>query len=244
MSDFLNANYTFLNERLAKYYGIDGVKGPEFRRVELTGSERGGVLTQASVLTVSSYPTRTSVVIRGKYILLNILGAPAPPPPPDVPPLDEAAVGSAMSLRQQMEKHRADPMCASCHSRMDPLGFGLENYNAIGVWRSSDGKFPIDASGTMPGGQTFSGPAEMKSVLLARLPEFVNCLTEKMLTYALGRGLKPYDRPATRDIESKLASSGYHFGDLVFDIVRSVPFQQRRREIIQTEDIPKETARR
>jgi hypothetical protein len=244
MSDFLDARYTFLNERLAKHYGIDGVKGPEFRRVELGDSQRGGVLTQASVLTVSSYPTRTSVVIRGKYILQNILGAPSPPPPPDVPPLDEAAVGTAMSLRQQMEKHRADPTCASCHNRMDPLGFGLENYNAIGVWRSTDGKFPIDASGTMPGGQTFSGPAEMKSVLLARLPEFVNCLTEKMLTYALGRGLKPYDKPAVREIEAKLASSGDHFADLVSEIIRGVPFQQRRGEIAQPEDIPKETARR
>jgi hypothetical protein len=244
ISDFLDANYTFLNERLAKHYGIDGVKGPEFRQVELANGQRGGLLTQGSVLTVSSYPTRTSVVIRGKYILQNILGAPPPPPPPDVPPLDEAAVGTAMSLRQQMEKHRADPMCASCHNRMDPLGFGLENYNAIGVWRSTDGKFPIDASGTMPGGQTFSGPAEMKSVLLARLPEFVNCLTEKMMTYALGRGLKPYDRPAVREIESKLATSGYHFRDLVFEIIRSVPFQQRRGEVTQTEEIPKETARR
>jgi mono/diheme cytochrome c family protein len=236
ISEFLNARYTFLNERLAKHYGIEGVTGPEFRRVELTTDQRGGILTQGSLLTVSSYPTRTSVVIRGKYILQNILGAPAPPPPPDVPPLDEAAVGTAMSLRQQMEKHRADPTCASCHSRMDPLGFGLENYNAIGVWRTTDGKFPVDATGTMPDGKTFSGPSEMKAVLLARLPEFSNCLTEKLLTYALGRGLKPYDRAVVRQIDHDIAGSGYGFRDLVFDIVRSIPFQQRRGEITMAQN--------
>ena len=152
LSDFLDARYTFLNERLAKYYGIEGVKGPEFRKVELANPQRGGILSQASVLTVSSYPTRTSVVIRGKYILNNILGSPPPPPPPDVPLLDEAAVGTSASLRQQMEKHRADAMCASCHNKMDPLGFGLENYDGIGKWRTMDGKFPVDSSGVLPNG--------------------------------------------------------------------------------------------
>ena len=144
-------------------YGIAGVNGPEFRRVDLTTDQRGGILSQASVLTVSSYPTRTSAVIRGKYVLENILGSPPPPPPPDVPALDEAAVGTTASLRQQMEKHRANAVCASCHSKMDPLGFGLENYDAIGKWRTMDGKFPVDASGTLPNGKSFSTPAEMRS---------------------------------------------------------------------------------
>ena len=246
ISEFLNARYTYLNETLAKYYGIEGVKGPEFRRVELTTDERGGILTQAGVLTVSSYPSRTSVVIRGKYILQNILGTPPPPPPPDVPALDEAAVGTSMSLRQQMETHRANATCASCHSRMDPLGFGLENYNAIGKWRSMDGKFPVDASGTLPNGKSFNGPAQMMTLLLAQLPEFAHCLTEKMLTYALGRGLKPYDRRVVNDIDSRLAASGYHFQDLILEITHSVPFQQRRAEVNTTsnESKSKEVAQR
>ena len=197
LSEFLDARYTFLNERLAKFYGIAGVTGPEFRRVELATDQRGGILGQASVLTVSSYPTRTSVVIRGKYILQNILGTPPPPPPPDVPPLDEAAVGTSMSLRQQMEKHRADPLCASCHSKMDPLGFGLENYDGIGKWRTMDGKFPVDASGTLPNGKTFATPGQMRSLLESQLPEFARCMAEKMLTYSLGRGLE-----ATIDLRS------------------------------------------
>ena len=189
LSEFLDARYTFLNERLAKHYGIEGVKGPEFRKVELANPQRGGILSQASVLTVSSYPTRTSVVIRGKYILNNILGSPPPPPPADVPPLDEAAVGTSASLRQQMEKHRADAMCASCHNKMDPLGFGLENYDGIGKWRTMDGKFPVDSSGVLPNGNTFSTPGEMRAVLKSQLPQFSRCIVEKMLTYSLGRGL-------------------------------------------------------
>src|SRR5205085_4263598 len=144
------------------------------------------ILSQASVLTVSSYPTRTSVVIRGKYLLENILGSPVPPPPPDVPALDEAAVGTSASLRQQMEKHRADPACASCHNKMDPLGFGLENYDGIGHWRTRDGKFDVDSSGMLPNGKTFTNPAEMRSLFLTQLPAFSRCITEKMLTYSLG----------------------------------------------------------
>ncbi|MEP7274629.1 MAG: DUF1592 domain-containing protein, partial [Acidobacteriota bacterium] len=194
LSDFLDARFTFLNERLAKHYGIDGVTGPEFRRVELKTEQRGGILAQASVLTVSSYPTRTSPVIRGKYLLQNILGAPPPPPPPDVPTLDEESVGNVGSLRQQLEKHRSNPTCSSCHSRMDVLGFGLENYDAIGRWRTMDGKFPIDASGTFPNGRSFVSPAEMRALLKRDLPDFARNLTTKMLTYALGRGVERYDR--------------------------------------------------
>jgi mono/diheme cytochrome c family protein len=236
LSDFLDAKYTFLNERLAKHYGITGVTGADFRRVDLTGDQRGGILTQASVLTVSSYPTRTSPVIRGKYVLQNILGTPPPPPPPDVPALDETAVASG-SMRQQLEKHRANAICASCHSRMDPLGFGLENYDALGKWRTADGKFPIDSSGTLPDGRTFKTPAEMKTILMAQLPEFAHCLTEKMLTYALGRGMERYDRRTIDEIDRRLAVSGYPFQALVQEVVQSFPFQSRRGEVIMSQNV-------
>jgi hypothetical protein len=228
--DFLDGKYTFLNERLALHYGIPGVEGEEFRRVALTTDQRSGVLTQASVLAVSSYPTRTSPVIRGKWILENFLNAPPPPPPDNVPALDEEAVGNKGSLRQQLEQHRANPVCASCHSRMDPLGFGLENYDAIGAWRTKDGQFPIDAAGTLPNGKSFSKPSELKAILRAEKDEFAKCLTEKMLTYALGRGLERYDRPAIQSISRDLAAKGYRFSALVTGIVNSMPFQMRRGE--------------
>jgi len=244
VSDFLDARYTFLNERLAKFYGIDGVTGPDFRKVDLTTNQRGGILSHASVLTVSSYPTRTSVVIRGQYLLSNILGSPVPPPPPDVPPIDEAAVGALSSLRQQMEKHRADPACATCHNKMDPLGFGLENYNGIGRWRTMDGKFPVDASGTLPNGKSFANPEEMRALLVASLPEFSHCLIQKMLTYALGRGLDPSDNRAVAEINRKLAASGDRFQTLIYEIVHSVPFQMGRGEGINTVVSKKEPARR
>jgi hypothetical protein len=230
LSEFLDARYTFLNERLAKHYSITGVTGPEFRRVDLATDQRGGILSHASVLTVSSYPTRTSVVLRGQYILNNILGSPAPPPPPDVPKLDEKAVGTSASLRQQMESHRSDAMCASCHNKMDPLGFGLENYDGIGKWRTMDGKFPVDASGALPNGKAFSNPGEMRSVFQSQLPQFSRCMVEKMLTYSLGRGLGPYDRRTVDGIDRRLADSGYGFQTLIFEIVRSLPFQSRRGE--------------
>jgi hypothetical protein len=181
-------------------------------------------------LTVSSYPTRTSPVIRGKYVLQNILGTPPPPPPPDVPNLDEAAIGEKMSMREQLEKHRADPTCAACHSKMDPLGFGLENFNAIGKWRDRDGNFPVDASGNLPNGKTFSSPAEMRAILTSQLPQFSRTLTEKMLTYALGRGLKSYDGRIVDSINQGLERNGYKFQSLVHQIVASLPFQSRRGE--------------
>jgi cytochrome c5 len=239
IGEFLNARYTYLNEFLAKYYGITDVKGPDFRRVDLKTEERGGILSQGSVLAVSSYPSRTSVVIRGKYILQNILGTPPPPPPPDVPPLDEGSVGTAMSLRQQMEKHRANAVCASCHSRMDPLGFGLENYDAVGKWRIMDGKFPVDSSGILPSGKSFSTPLQMREVLTSLQADFARCLTEKMLVYALGRGLKPYDRRTVEDIDTKLAASGYGFQTLVSEVVHSLPFQERRGEEVTSENAVK-----
>jgi hypothetical protein len=244
VSDFLAARFTFLNERLAKHYGIEGVSGPEFRRVELTQDQRGGILSQASVLTVSSYPTRTSPVIRGKYVLQNVLGAPPPPPPADVPPLDEEAVGSKGSLRQQLEKHRSNAVCASCHSRMDVLGFGLENYDAIGKWRTMDGKFPVDSSGTLPNGKSFSSPAELRDLLKGELPEFSRCLIEKMLTYSLGRGLERYDTRTVDEINRKLEASGYRFQTLIHEIVGSVPFQLRRGEVTKTALSQRAEARR
>ena len=228
--DFVDGNYTFLNGRLAQLYKIPGVSGPEFRRVELTGTERGGVLTQASVLTVSSYATRTSPVLRGKWILENFLNAPPPPPPPDVPNLDEAKIGQAAPLRQQLEQHRANPTCASCHARMDPLGFGLENFDAIGAWRTRDGKFAIDATGTLPDGRSFNGPRELKAILRADRDSFAEGLTEKLLTYALGRGLERYDRPTVKQITKRLAADDYRFSTLVLEIVKSMPFKMRRGE--------------
>jgi len=230
ISDFLDAKYTFLNETLAKFYGIPNVKGPDFRRVELTNDQRGGVLSQGSVLAVSSYPSRTSPTIRGKYILNNILGTPPPPPPPDVPALDDSKVGSAVSLRKQLEAHRSNPVCASCHNRMDVLGFGLENYDAIGKWRTMDGKFPIDVGGTMPNGKSFKTAAEMRTVLMGSLPQVGRCLTEKIMTYALGRGMQTYDNRTIEAINTRVAADGYKFQTLIYEVVRSLPFQSRRGE--------------
>ena len=230
ISDFIDARYTFLNERLARHYGIAGVSGPDFRRVELQTDERSGVFTQASVLTVSSYPTRTSVVLRGKYLLETVLNAPPPPPPADVPPLDEKPIGVAVSHRAQLEEHRANALCASCHNKMDPLGFGLENYDAVGRWRTTDGAFPIDATGTFPGGRTFSTPAELKAMLRGHLPQFARALAERMLTYALGRGVEPYDRLVVKDLVARTAADEYRIQALVQGIVASVPFQERRGE--------------
>jgi hypothetical protein len=228
--DFIDGKYTFLNERLAKHYGILGITGPQFRRVELNGEERSGILTQASVLTVSSYPTRTSPVLRGKWVLENFLNDPPPPPPPGAGNLNEAAIGTTASLRQQLEQHRANPACATCHSRMDPLGFGLDNYDAIGHWRTQDGKFPVDAAGTLPGGRSFHGPLELKQILKTDRDAFARCLTEKMLTYALGRGLERYDKPAVNLICSRLAASDYRFSRMVLEIVESMPFEMRHGE--------------
>jgi hypothetical protein len=245
LGDFLDARFTFLNDTLARHYGFDGVTGPEFRRVELATEQRGGVLSHASVLTVTSYPTRTSPVIRGKYLLQNILGVPPPVPPPDVPQLEEESVGNKGSLRQQLEKHRTNPTCASCHSRMDVLGFGLENYDATGKWRTMDGKFPIDVSGTFPNGKSFATPAEMRTMLRDDLPEFARCITEKMLVYALGRGLELYDRKTVNAITRTLAGSGYKFQTLIEAVVLSPPFLERRGEAVSRNDSskPSEVAR-
>jgi hypothetical protein len=232
VSDFIDGRYTFLNERLAKHYGIDGVTGTDFRRVELTTPERGGVFTHGSVLTVSSYPTRTSPVLRGKFLLENALNAPVPPPPPDIPTLDESKVGVATSLRGQLEQHRSDTFCASCHNKMDPLGFALENYDAIGRWRTKDGTFDIDSSGAFPSGHTFKGPADMKKTMLSAMPAFTKGLAERMLTYALGRGVESRDRLAVKALVADVTAQDYRLQAMIQSIVKSAPFQQRRGEKI------------
>jgi mono/diheme cytochrome c family protein len=226
--DLIDGKYSFMNERLARHYGIPWVKGPEFRRVDLTGTERGGVITQASVLTVSSYATRTSTVLRGKWVLDNILNAPPPDPPAGVPRLDEAKVSASASLRQQMEAHRTNATCASCHVRMDPIGFGLENYDGIGAWRSQDGKWDIDPSGALPDGRSFHGPEELKQILKQDKDAFASGITEKLLTYALGRGLERYDKKTVKAIAAALPHHDYRFSALVLEIVNSLPFQMRR----------------
>ncbi|MBI2689796.1 MAG: DUF1592 domain-containing protein [Acidobacteria bacterium] len=227
--DVLNGNYTYMNERLARFYGVTGIEGQDFKRVDMTANPRGGgVLAHGSVLTISSYSTRTSPVLRGKWILENLLNSPPPPPPPAVPSLDDSKIGESASLRQQMEQHRKNPACASCHSRMDPLGFGLENFDAVGGWRTMDGKFPVDASGTLPGGKSFTGPVELKTNLLTNKDAFVRGLTDKLMTYALGRGLERADRPVIAAIAAKLPASNYRFSALVMEIVGSLPFEQRR----------------
>ena len=223
--DLLDADYTFVNERLARHYGIPGVMGDEFRRVSLAGTPRGGLLTQASVLAATSNPTRTSPVKRGKWILENILGAPPAPPPSGVEALKEGKEqGASITLRQKMARHRTDPACASCHRRMDPLGFGLENFDAVGGWRSLEDGQPIDSAGRLPGGRTFQGPAQLKAALLSRRNAFARCLTEKLLTYALGRGLERADRRDVDHIVAKLVRQGYRFSALILAVAESQPF--------------------
>lgn len=229
--DFIDADYSYLNERLARFYGVADVQGPEFRKVLFAhDAQRGGLLTQASVLTISSYANRTSPVLRGKWVLESLLGAPPPPPPPDVPNLDEANIGTTSSMREQLEQHRKNATCASCHVRMDPLGFGLENFDAIGAWRTKDGEFPINAAGTLPDGRSFTGPQGLKSILKAQPDAFTECLTRKMLIYALGRGLETSDDAAVKEIVRKVAADNYRISSLILGIVNSQPFQKRRGE--------------
>jgi hypothetical protein len=226
--EFLDADFTFLNERLARHYRIDGVTGPQFRRVSLRGTNRGGILTQASLLSVTSNPTRTSPVKRGKWVLETILGLAPLPPPEGVEGL-KAVDGEAPSgtIRQQMERHRRDPVCASCHDRMDPLGYAFENFDAIGAWRTLDDGQAIDASGILPGGDAFSGPFELRELLKARSESFIRCLSEKMLIYAIGRGLNPSDRCFVDQIVRKVRLDGDRFSSLVKAIVESPPFLAR-----------------
>ena len=228
--DLLTADYTFVNERLARHYGIPGIYGSHFRRITLPpDSPRGGLLGQGSILAVTGYATRTSPVVRGKWILENLLGTPPPPPPPNVPPLSEEKSDAVLSMRERMVQHRRNPACAACHALMDPVGLSLENFDAIGRWRTrTDGFAPIDASGSFPDGTTFDGVAGLRQALLGRADQFVRTLTERLLTYALGRAVEHYDQPAVRTIEREAARGGYRFSSIVLGIVNSTPFQMRR----------------
>jgi hypothetical protein len=223
--DLLDADFTFVNAQLAKHYGIEGVKGKEFVRVKAPPG-RGGILTQASILTLSSNATRTSPVRRGKFVLEQVLNTPPPPPPEDVPDLEDQHELKG-TLRQIMEQHRANAVCASCHRRMDPLGFAFENFDPVGVWRNKDGGADVDASGELPDGRAFQGPDGLKKLLRQNNSLFVRCLSEKMLTYALGRGLETYDRRAVDKIVEAVTVDDYRFGALLSAIVTSDPFQMR-----------------
>ncbi len=244
--DLLRADYTFVNERLAKHYGIPDVYGSEFRRVTLPGDERRGLLGQGSVLAVTSYATRTSPVLRGKWLLENILGTPVPPPPPGVPPLEENHSGlRPRSVRERMEEHRKNPACAGCHNIMDPLGFSLENFDAVGAWRArSESGGPIDASGKLVDGTPVDGPVSLRNALLARSGAFTQTLTEKLMTYAIGRGVEYYDMPTVRSIVRASQPNDYRFSSLILGIVRSAPFQMRRTEIAETPDARQQVARK
>lgn len=225
--EFLDSDYTFLNGRLARHYGVENVFGLDFQKVKLPDNRRGGVITMASTLAITSNPTRTSPVKRGKWILENILGTPPPPPAPDAGELPPTAQLKG-TLRQQMEQHRANPRCAVCHAKLDPLGFGLENFNGIGAWRTEDNKKKIDSSGVLPGGEKFSGPAELRKVLLGKADMFRHCFAEKLITYALGRGLEYYDKCSLDEVVVAAKKEGDTFSALVLAIVKSDPFQKRK----------------
>ena len=226
--DLLNADYTFVNERLARHYGMPNIYGSRFRRVQVPNEARRGLLGQASILTVTSYPNRTSPVERGKWILTNLLGVPPQPPPPNIPPLpDSGADGKVVSLRQRMERHRASAVCAGCHRVMDPIGFAMENFDGIGRWRAKEDGAAIDASGTLFTGAKLDGVNGLRQEMTRRPEVFVGVLTERMLTYAVGRGLEHYDMPAVREIVQDARSTDYRFSSIVLGVVRSVPFQMK-----------------
>jgi len=223
--DLVRADYSFVNDRLARHYGIPDVFGNQFRRMAFTDGVRGGLLGQASILTVTSYPNRTSPVVRGKWLLENLLGAPPPPPPPDVPALTEnTKEAQPKSVRERLEIHRRNPTCAACHVRMDPLGFSLENFDGLGKWRTSSDGVKIDAAASLPDGTAFEGVAGLRKLVIDHQDEFVRTLTEKLLSYALGRGLEYFDMPVVRQITSGARSRDSRWSALVLGIVRSTPF--------------------
>jgi hypothetical protein len=228
--DVIDGNYTYVNERLATIYGIPGVKGPGFRRVQLAeNSPRGGVLGQGGILIATSHTNKTSPVLRGKWVLDNLLNQPPPPPPAGVPPLNEAPEkGRKLTTREQVERHRASPVCSSCHSRMDPFGFALENFDVLGRWRTSDDGGAIDATGQMPNGDKFTGPTGLRQTLMAHSDQFVAATVSRMMTYALGRPVGARDQPTVRQIVRTTQPGGYRFVDIVLSIVRSAPFQSKQ----------------
>jgi hypothetical protein len=230
LTELLDADYTYLNERLARHYGIDGIYGSQFRRVKITDERRRGLLGQASILTLSSYPNRTSPVSRGKYVLTNILGTPPPEPPPNVPALPEST-GEKLTMRARMERHRADSACAGCHALMDPIGLVLENFDGIGRWRVDDDGEPIEGNGGTIHVLRDYGPinnaVDLRKAILSQPDRFVRAATEKLLTYAIGRGLEYYDMPTIRSIVRKAAETDYRFSALVLGIVESGPFRMR-----------------
>jgi hypothetical protein len=224
----LKSDHAWLNERLAKHYGIPYIYGSEFRRVALApGTQRGGLLRQGSILTVTSYATRTSPVIRGKWILENLMGQAPPPPPPNVPALEDNTVSATLPMRERLMQHRANAACASCHNLMDPVGFALENFDAVGRWRMTEEGRPVDVSGGLPDGSAFSGVSGLEAALLKHPDVFVGTMTEKLLTFALGRGIEYYDGPAVREIVRSARTADYRFSALVCAIVKSTPFQMR-----------------
>lgn len=231
ITDLLSADYTFVNERLAKHYGIPNVYGSRFRRISFAGDtdrQRGGLLRQGSVLTVTSYATRTSPVIRGHYILANLAGEPPPPPPPNVPALDDNTVSATLPMRERLAAHRSNPTCASCHNVMDPVGFALENFDAVGHWRNTEERRPIDVAGGLPDGSKFQGVAGLEQGLLQRPDLFAGTLAEKLLIFALGRGIEPSDAPAVRQIVRRAQADNYRFSSLLLGVVTSTPFQMRK----------------
>ncbi len=244
--DLLDANYTFVNERLARHYGIPDVYGSRFRRVTVTDDARRGLLGQGSFLLVTSYATRTSPVLRGKWVLENIMGTPVPPPPPNVPALkDNTPGGKQLSVRERMEEHRKNPACAVCHKIMDPVGFALENFDAVGQWRDTEAGKPIDASGVLVDGTKVNGPVALREAILKRPQTFAGTMTEKLLTYALGRGLEYYDMPVVRSIVRRMAANDYHFSSLVLGIVESAPFQMRvKKGDAQPESVARVTSKK
>ncbi len=235
VTDLLTANYTFVDERLARHYGIPDVEGNRFRRVTLTDPNRFGLLGQGSILTVTSFATRTSPVVRGKWVLENLLGAPPPNPPANVPPLRESPSDvKDVSVRARLEEHRKNPTCAACHTKMDPIGFALENFDGTGVWRTKDGLDKIDTTGKMVDGTPIDGPVSLRNALMARSDVFIRNLTQKLLTYGLGRGVDYYDMPAVRAIDRDAARENNRFSAIILGIVKSVPFQQRRADAAPT----------
>jgi hypothetical protein len=224
--ELITANYSYLNERLAQHYGIRDVYGPRFRRVEFTDGVRGGLLGQAGILAVTSYPNRTSVTLRGRWLLANLLGAPPPPPPPDVPTLKAPGQdGQPQSLRKRMELHRQSAVCASCHQRMDPLGFSLENFDALGKWRTESDGAPVDAAASLPDGTRFAGIAGLRRLIESHPDDFVRTFTEKLLAYATGRGIETSDYPAIRKIAREAAPQNYRWSAIILGIVNSPAFR-------------------